>query len=217
MQQVIPVKNKYGEYTASKMLFDYEQIDYNNLSTAYKIIAGRKVYLSSNVKDFVALDIETTGLSPKQNEIINIGAIRYRNDKPVDQLDILVKPRERIPYFITELTGITNAMVDKSPYIIEVMPYIIDFVGNDIILGHNVRFDINFLNCAMEKNGFNSFFTKYIDTMWMARKFRKNNKLEQLVRDYVNPYYIEAHRGLDDARNTALVFQKIRNILGSQQ
>ena len=213
MQQIIPIKSKYGNYTASKFLYNYEQIDYHNLSTIYRIDNGLKHYIASTVKDYVALDIETTGLSPKSDEIINIGAIRYRNDKPVDQLDILVKPQKSIPPFITNLTGISNGMVKKAPYILEVMPYVIDFVGHDIILGHNVRFDINFLNFAMEKNGFNSFFNTYIDTMWMARRFRKNNTLERLVKDYVNPYYIEAHRGLDDAKNTALVFQKLRTII----
>ena len=185
------------------------KIPYCNLSTVRQ---GDKLY-AKNVKNYVALDIETTGLSAQDNEIINIGAIRYRNDKPVEELNIFVKPKERIPSFITNITGISNEMVANAPDIDEVLPALLDFVGDDTLLGHNIRFDLGFLNYALANHGYKENLTTYIDTMMMARSFRKNNKLEQLVRDYVNPNYEEAHQGLDDARNTALVFQKFKKMM----
>ena len=71
------------------------KISLNNLSTSNRIVDGRKVYDCVAVDDFVALDIETTGLSPVYNEIINIGAIRFRNNRPVDQIDFLIKPKKK--------------------------------------------------------------------------------------------------------------------------
>jgi len=191
-------------------------IIFNNLSTKYDIINGKKIYRCVAVNDFVALDIETTGLSPEYNEIINIGAIRFRNNKPVDQIDILIKPDRSIPPFITNLTGITNGMVKSAPQIAEVLPNVLEFLGNDTVVGHNVRFDINFINNALTKYGYNRFITTYIDTMWMARTFRKNNGLENLVRDFVDSNYIEKHTGLDDALNTARVFYVLKKIFAAR-
>lgn len=191
------------------------EIKFNNLSTKYEMLDGKKIYKCIKIDDFVALDIETTGLSVIYNEIINIGAIRFRNNKPIDKIDIFIKPKKPIPRFITSLTGITNDMVKNAPGLDEVLPILIDFLGNDIILGHNVGFDIRFINHAMEQYGYSNFITTYLDTMCMARRFRKNNSLENLVRDYVNASYIEKHTGLDDAMNTARVFYVFKKMFKS--
>lgn len=176
--------------------YSNEQIKYANFS--YKNF--------TDIDDFVALDIETTGLSAESNEIINIGAIRFRNNKPVSEFDMLVKPDKRIPLDITFITGIDNNMVKNSPKIKEVLPLLIDFVGDDIVLGHNVQFDLGFINHAAAVNGIGNYITKFVDTLIIARQFRKNNALEVLVREYVNPDYVEKHQGLDDALNTARLF-----------
>lgn len=176
--------------------YSNEQIKYANFS--YKIF--------TDIDNFVALDIETTGLSAESNEIINIGAIRFRNNKPVSEFDMLVKPDKRIPLDITFITGIDNNMVKNSPKIKEVLPLLIDFVGDDIVLGHNVQFDLGFINHAAAVNGIGNYITKFVDTLIIARQFRKNNALEVLVREYVNPDYVERHQGLDDALNTARLF-----------
>lgn len=213
MQKLVPKFDRYGNLKCHVMLYDYEQQDYCNLSTKKEYIGGKSIYKCKSINDYVAVDIESTGLSPKTNEIINIGAVRYRNNMAVDEFDVLIKPERPIPPFITGLTGISNSMVAKAPRIASVLPLFIDFIGRDIILGHNVKFDINFLNFAMEAQGYDAFITRYIDTMWMARRFRKNNRLETLVRDYVNPYYVEKHQGLDDAKNTAKLYLKLREML----
>lgn len=191
------------------------EIKFDNLSTKYEVIDGKKIYKCTQINDFVALDIETTGLSPIYNEIINIGAIRFRNNKPIEKIDILIKPKRTIPSFITSLTGITNDMVKNAPSIDEVLPILIDFIGNDIVLGHNVRFDIGFIHHAMEQYGYDNYITTYVDTMCMARSFRKHNSLENLVRDYVSTDYVEKHTGLDDALNTARVFYVLKKIFAA--
>lgn len=190
------------------MTFNYE-----NLSVKTELINGQKFYRFISLHDFVVLDIETTGLSPLYSEIINIGAIRFRNNLPVEQFDVLVKPFSSIPREIIALTGITNEMVRQAPPIKEVLPKLIEFLGEDIILGHNVRFDLGFINNAMLKYGFDNFITTYVDTMQIARRFRKHNSLENLVRDYVNSNYVEQHTGLDDALNTARVFYRFKQML----
>ena len=119
---------------------------------------------------YVVVDIETTGLSPRYDEIIEISAIRYDSGKKVDVFSTLVKPDNEIDDYITELTGITNEMVEGAPTIDDCINDFIDFMGEDIVIGYNVNFDINFLydnllECKNEvvKNDF-------VDVMRIARK-----------------------------------------------
>jgi len=96
---------------------------------------------------FVAVDVETTGLSPIENELIEVSAIKYRGGQKIDTFSTLIKPKTRIPYYITNITGITNEMVKKSPEVEEVMPQLIDFIGESSIVAHNANFDYKFLQC----------------------------------------------------------------------
>ncbi len=93
----------------------------------------------------VALDLETTGLDPEKDAIIEIGAVRFRGHRVEGEWSTLVHPGRRIPPFITQLTGITDQMVLQSPSIRDVLPDLIKFAGDAPILGHNVRFDLSFL------------------------------------------------------------------------
>jgi len=107
-------------------------------------------------RTLVALDIETTGLDSKTDRIIEIGAVRF-TDKGVEaEYQSLINPGIKIPPFISQLTGITDAMVrgDKIPYIEEAINELIDFVGDAPVIGHNVKFDLSFLRAAgaLKKN-----------------------------------------------------------------
>ena len=117
------------------------------------------------INDYCVIDIETTGLDSKYDEIIEISALKVRNNKVIDQYTNLVKPKQRIfvdndekdfcvengekvkyiDEFITDLTGITNQMLQNAPNISEVLPSFNEFVKDDVLIGHNVNFDINFL------------------------------------------------------------------------
>lgn len=94
---------------------------------------------------YIAFDIETTGLDPMYDEIIEIGAIKIEDGKEIETFSTLIKPEYEIDEFITELTGITNEMVMDAPKINEVLPKFMDFIKDSIILGYNVNFDINFI------------------------------------------------------------------------
>ena len=95
---------------------------------------------------YVVLDIETTGLDPSYNKIIELSAIRVVNNAEVDSFSSLVKPINPIDDFITGLTGITNDMVLEAPSIEDVLPQFCEFVGGNVIVGHNVNFDILYDN-----------------------------------------------------------------------
>ena len=96
-------------------------------------------------EDYCVIDIETTGLSPEECEIIEIAAVRYRNGKKNAVFNTFVKPKQRISTFITSLTGITNEMVADAPCIETAIMDFYKFAGNDMLMGYNVNFDINFL------------------------------------------------------------------------
>lgn len=96
------------------------------------------------VESYIILDIETTGLSPINNDILEIAAIKIRNGKIIDKFDTLINPGVTIPPFISNLTGINNQMVCSAPYIDNVLPNLLKFVENLPIVAHNASFDIRF-------------------------------------------------------------------------
>lgn len=96
-------------------------------------------------EDYCVVDIETTGLSPEECEIIEIAAVRYRKGEKAAVFNTLVKPKSAISPFITELTGITNEMVKEAPDIGTAIMEFYGFAGDDMLMGYNVNFDINFL------------------------------------------------------------------------
>lgn len=166
-------------------------------------------------RNYVALDIETTGLRPEQDEIIEIGAVRYREGVPVETYSSLIKPKTMISTRITEITGITNEMVKNERPCEEVLPEFLAFVGNEDIIGHNVRFDYSFLkaHAYKQKKGFDN---KAIDTLYLAKKLHtdlESRALGAMCLHYgiVNEH---AHRAYDDAKACAELYEKMYNQFG---
>ncbi len=112
----------------------------------------------------VALDLETTGLDPSSDRIIDIGAAKFRGDEEIESFRTLVNPRASLPPFIVSLTGITQAQVDNAPDWDEVMPSIEEFIRGHRIVGHNIRFDIRFLRSHGVQTAPNPY-----DTVEMAK------------------------------------------------
>ena len=92
--------------------------------------------------DYTVIDIETTGLYSEFDEILELSAVKYRNNKMIDKFTTLVRPEEEIDEYITDLTGITNEMVANAPSIEEALPKYLDFIGTDIVVGHNVNLSL---------------------------------------------------------------------------
>src|SRR3954453_22996129 len=97
---------------------------------------------------FCVLDLETTGGSPSDDSITEIGAIKVRGGECLGTFQTLVNPGRAIPPSITILTGISDAMVVPAPRIEHVLPSLLEFCRDSVIVGHNVRFDVGFLNAA---------------------------------------------------------------------
>jgi len=167
--------------------------------------------LLTAVENFVSIDIETTGLSPAFDEIIELGAAKYRNGILTDTFSSLVNPNMLIDEFITQMTGITNEMLMKAPTLEEVLPKYIEFLGQDILVGHNVNFDINFIYDACENLNLSPFGNDFIDTMRLARRMYKelnNHKLDTLIAHF-GITQRTLHRSLGDCELTAKCYQKM--------
>ena len=122
-----------------------------NLNKNRRIYKGHS--LVQDVGDYTVVDIETTSLDSFHGEILEISAIKVRNKKEVDNFSELIRTNEEIGYFTTNLTGITNEMrLKEGKELEEVLQSFKIFLGNDIIVGHNVNFDINFLYDNMEEH-----------------------------------------------------------------
>lgn len=160
------------------------------------------------VPDYTVLDIETTGINPHKDKIIEISAIRYRNNEETVQFSTLVNPEIAIPEEITTLTGIKNEDVSNAPKIDCVIPQLIEFLSSDIILGHNIHFDVNFINSASIERKLNSIENDTIDTLQISRKLLPSLKNHQLgtVAEYFNIPSENAHRALNDCRTTANIY-----------
>ena len=97
------------------------------------------------INNYVCVDLETTGLNPKTDRIIEIGAVKVRNGVVTDTFETLVNPGRRLEERIVTLTGIRDDMLQEQPSIREVLPDFLSFAGEDILLGHSVLFDFAFL------------------------------------------------------------------------
>lgn len=160
---------------------------------------------------FVVFDIETTGLNPATDEIIEISAIKVIDNVIEDTFSCLIKPNNEIPYFITELTKITNEMVENALSIEEVLPRFIDFIEDEILVGHNVNFDINFIYDNLIKFGKEPLKNDFVDTLRLSRKLLPNLNHHRLS-DLTNYYKINnkgSHRAMRDTEMTLEVLQML--------
>lgn len=166
------------------------------------------------ITDYTLLDMEMTGLSPKSDKVIEIGAIRIRKGQENEVMSCLVNPRKVINERVVELTGITNEMAAQGRDMDEAMSELLEFIGDDILVGQNIRFDYSFLAqwCINKKK---SIHIKALDTLKIARALLppdQSKKLEDLCTYYQVPR-VHAHRALDDARETGLIFEIMQNQL----
>lgn len=178
--------------------------------------------------NYTVVDVETTGLNHKRNAITEISAIKFRAFSPIAVFSTLVNPQQNISEEIVRLTGITNDMVDEQPFFYQVVPCLLEFLGKDTLVGHNLIFDLKFLT----SNGVDVFSVKrrFYDTLSLAKKalpqyklvynengtyYRdysaarvENYKLQTLC-DYYKIYRSSAHRSESDCLATGLLFKQL--------
>lgn len=155
-------------------------------------------------EDYTVVDIETTGFDPMFDEIIEVAGIKYRGRNEVGRFQSLVKPDDGIPDYITALTGITNEMVADAPGIEDVLPRFLEFIGEDIVVGHNVHFDVNFIYDYAEDFELKPFSNDLVDTLRLSRRLYpelQSHKLSALAAHFgVEPD--GEHRALADCVTT---------------
>lgn len=164
------------------------------------------------VTSFVCFDVETTGLSPEKDRIIEIGALKVKAGKIIDKFTEFINPKMKLPEHISKLTGITDEMILYSETEETVIGRFLDFSEDYIIMGHNIGFDYSFLKTAAVKQH-RTFDKKGIDTLELCRKLlpeMESKSLGSMCRHYriINE---NAHRAYDDAKATALLYVKLCN------
>lgn len=158
-------------------------------------------------EDYVVLDLETTGLRPKDDRIIEFAAVKVEKGKVTDTFQSLCDPGMYIPLQIQEITGITNEMVRNAPNPLSVLPQFLEFVGEGYIVGHNVPFDIRFIRASAD-----FFCNDFIDTLAIFRKLHpelSHHKLSCMV-DFYGKTNTSAHRALSDCFATQECFEAMR-------
>lgn len=176
---------------------------------------GKGWNLLTSADDYVCVDLETTGLDPTSCQIIEIGAVKMESGVEVSRFSQLINPGEPIDPFITKLTGITNDMLRGQPEIEEILPKFLDWVGDSLIVGHNVNFDVNFLYDNTERTAGHPFSNDFVDTMRLSRKLYPEERHHRLV-DLIRRFGIadsEEHRALSDALQTARCYEYIKQIV----
>lgn len=171
---------------------------------------GKK--LNKYVSDYVIFDLETTGVSVTNDEVIEISAVKVANGIIVDEFTSLVNPRMPIPFYASEVNGITDDMVKDYPSFDVVLKYFLDFIGDNILVGHNIhRFDMKFIYRDSERYFGKTISNDYIDTLPLARVYLPDMDSHALV-NLAYHYGIEtdgAHRALNDCRMNQQVFETL--------
>ena len=158
---------------------------------------------------YVSVDLETTGLNPKQDKIIEIGAVKVIAGEIVGTFESFVNPHRKLSEKIIELTHITDAQLTDAPEIEEVLKQFLDFAGEEVLLGHRILFDYSFLKKAAVNSKL-TFERQGIDTLKIARKYLpdlESRRLPFLCNHYGITY--EAHRALEDAKASHLLYRRL--------
>ncbi len=186
-----------------------EDLNDNNLgfSKASKHRRQRRFSNKSTIKeeqinDYVVLDIETDGLEATKNSILEIGAIKSISGK-TEEFHKLIKYDSVLPKSIVKLTGITNELLNEEGEDLAVsLEEVVEFVGDNIIVGYNINFDMRFINFALKKTNKNIISNKTIDLLPIVKKenmYLSDYKLETVLESYGDKEKV-AHRALEDAR-----------------
>lgn len=162
------------------------------------------------LRSYIAFDVETTGLDPLENEIIEIGALKVRDGKVTERFMEFIRPLTPVAPAITALTGITDEMVADARTRRQVISDFLDFCEDDILIGHNVSFDYSFMKCSASKDGL-PFEKMGIDTLKIAKKVLQNLESKSLgsLCEYYNIENKSAHRAYHDALATAKLYQTL--------
>lgn len=213
--QAFPEAADAGEKYGVKIIYGVE---------GYLINDGAPIVLNPRDEEitaveYVVFDLETTGLSPVTNEIIEIGAVKIHQGQIIDRYNTFVRPTRPIPPEVVELTGITQDMVQDAPAIHEILPIFHQFTGDAVLVAHNAVFDTGFLRMALTKHMQTSLVNPTLDTLGLARALLphlKNHKLNTVAKE-LGVGLENHHRAVDDALATGQILLKLLDKLIEQE
>lgn len=174
------------------------------------------------IRDFVSIDLETTGLLYKEDGIIELAAVRFRDGREDGCFHTYINPGREVPARIAELTGITSEQIKDAPTFQDICQEMLAFIGDDVLMAHHISFDYAFLKRAVinyapagwiKEHGFEK---KGIDTLKIARAFLpalESRSLGALCKHYGIP--LDAHRAVEDAKATAMLYMKLWEEFGN--
>lgn len=176
--------------------------------------------LNEYIEDYVVFDLETTGVSPYNDEVIEISAVKARKGKVVEEFSELVNPQRTIPFAASRVNNITDDMVSDAPFFDEVLRHFLEFVGEDVLVGHNIQsFDMKFIYRDCERYFHQLITNDYVDTLILAKRCFpewRHRKLGDLA-DYYGISTQGAHRALADCRMNQRVFELLGKEMNTEK
>ena len=185
---------------------------------AYLVPDGSPVVVNDKGQDidttYCVLDLETTGLSAKTEKITEIGIMKIKDGKVLEEFCEFVNPEKPIPQRVQEITNITDDMVKDAPTIEEMFPKVLEFIKGTVLVAHNATFDIGFLKTVAKDLGYEFDYT-YVDTLPLARKLYPELKKHKLgkIAEHLKIKVEVAHRALDDVDTTVKVLREMMKTL----
>ena len=168
--------------------------------------------------DYCVIDIETSKNGRRYGEIVEISSLKVRDNQIIDVFDTLVKPIKPIDSWTQSIHHITNKMVQNAPMMSQVYPKFLEFVGSDVLVGHNVHFDINFIYDYHQELNQPPLSNTFIDTLRLARRTVPGLASYSLSNLSVHfGYEATKHRALGDCENTHLIYQAMKNRLTTEE
>ena len=176
--------------------------------------------LNEYIEDYVVFDLETTGVSPYNDEVIEISAVKSRKGKVVEEFSELVNPKRTIPFAASRVNNITDDMVSDAPFFDEVLRHFLEFVGEDVLVGHNIQsFDMKFIYRDCERYFHQLITNDYVDTLILAKRCFpewRHRRLGDLA-DYYGISTQGAHRALADCRMNQRVFELLGKEMNTEK
>ncbi len=184
------------------------ELERHKLKEPQKVLKNEYNKTNTFYDEYIVFDLETTGLDACENEIIEIGAIKYKNGMEISTFHSYIKPIKQIPYEITELTGITADMVSDSEDAESVLQCFIEYIKESVLIAHNSDFDMSFLQTEIYHFFNYTLNNEVIDTLKLARKFlpNLNNHKLRTIKDYFK-INRNSHNAIDDCYVTAELYK----------